>query len=54
MAGPIFAFEKFISDVLQQKPEAQEKKFRLRKKDEFQELENLAHRIQTSFQEKEL
>ena len=50
MAGPIFAFEKFVTDVLERKSDAQEKKFRLRKKDEFQELESLAHRIQSSFQ----
>lgn len=52
MAGPIFAFEKFIMDVIQQKPEVQGRKFRLRKKDEFQELEGLATRIQEAYQAK--
>lgn len=42
IAGPIFAFEKFIHDVLDGKGRT----FKLRTKDEFKELEKLAQQIQ--------
>ena len=41
-AGPIYAFEKFIEDTMQGK----ERRFKLRKADEFHELEALAKRLQ--------
>ncbi len=52
MAGPIFAFEKFLMDVINHNPEIQGRKFRLRKKDEFQELEGLAAKIQQAYETK--
>lgn len=42
IAGPIYAFEKFVTDIM----EGKSRPFKLRAKDEFKHLENLAHRIQ--------
>lgn len=42
IAGPIFAFEKFINDVL----DGKDRQFKIRAKDEFKELEALGRQIQ--------
>lgn len=43
MAGPLFAFERYVRRTLQGK--SQDEEFRLRANDEFQELETLAQKI---------
>ena len=46
IAGPIYAFEKFITELLEHDPSSGEvRKFKLRSKDEFKELEILAGKI---------
>jgi signal peptidase II len=45
MAGPLYAFEKFLEDLLVGKP----KELRLRAGDEFQHLEDLAARLKSDF-----
>jgi signal peptidase II len=42
MAGPVYAFEKYINEILTDTAVAERKQLRLRAKDEFQELERLA------------
>ncbi len=41
-AGPIYAFEKYLNDLLDGKPP---RRFKLRSRDEFKELESLAQRL---------
>jgi signal peptidase II len=50
MAGPIFAFEKYMTDLFEHKENTDEKKeplkkFKLRAHDEFKELEGIANLI---------
>lgn len=53
IAGPIFAFEKFVQEILDRVPGADLRTFKLRKHDEFKELELLATKLQTSYKEQE-
>lgn len=48
IAGPIYAFEKFINDTL----DGKERDFKLRTKDEFRELEDLAKQIKEKLKSK--
>lgn len=45
IAGPIYAFERFMNDVM----DGKERNFKLRSKDEFKELEPLAFKIRDKF-----
>lgn len=52
IAGPIYAFEKFVNEMLAQKDNVKDlRKFKLRSKDEFKQLEDLAMRIRASLEE---
>ena len=45
IAGPIYAFERFLNELLQEESFNDSKKLKLRAGDEFTQLENLAERI---------
>ena len=49
IAGPLYAFEKFISDTLA----GQDREFKLRAKDEFKELEEIAKSLRTRIRDLE-
>lgn len=48
IAGPIYAFEKYIAELI----EGKDRDFKLRTKDEFKELETLAAKLRKQLQEK--
>ena len=45
IAGPIYAFEKYVNEILSNEKNASHRKFKLRTKDEFKHLEELAHHL---------
>ena len=45
IAGPIYAFEKYMEELISNEDKAHLRQFKLRNHDEFQELEALAHTV---------